>query len=273
MKRFTLLALALCLLVSCQKYRDDVAAEFKVEMNTVSGTRARFTVGARNPRAFYTYCLVSQDDENYKQDPLSFCRDMVVRMEEGMSYMEDASFTDVFCYRGSRQFTLSLQSDKDFKIYIFQLHPRTHEILGDVIVEAFHTRPVPRRDLHFEFQVEGDVLTIIPSSDEYTYYWDYEETAVINANYGFPLSFLEETITMYDEYGFLENMYSQGRETWNFTLNDNTLRPGEEDTLLICGCENGDITSGHVEVYFRYNPGQVEILEIRDFSYDPKDTP
>lgn len=265
MKRFTLLALALCLFVSCQKYRNDVVAEFKVEMNSLSGTRARFTVGALNPRAYYTYWLVGQYDEKYNQDPLSFCRDMVVQMEETMPYVKDASFTDVFCFQGSRQFTLSLQSDMDFKIYVFQLHPRTHEILGDVIVQTFHTLYVPRRDLHFEFQVEGDELTIIPSSNEYTYYWDYEETAVIDANYGFPLSYLENTITMFDEYGFLENMYSKGPETWDFAL-DKTMRPGEEDTLLVCGCENGDITSGHVEVYFRYNPGKVEILEIRDYT-------
>lgn len=267
MRRFTILCLAICLLASCSKYRVDIPAEFRAELTSVSGSNARITVAALNPDAYYIYFTISEYDPDFDMDAMQLCLNEMEIMKESMVYFSKESFTDIFCQRGSRQFSLDITGDTEFKFILFQINPRNLKILGDPIVVQFHTLPLANRDMHFDVKFEGSTVTITPTTDEYTYFWDYDAKDIVLGYYPFPISFLSSLIDMYDEYGFLDSMYSKGTDVWDFS-NDKALDPGDECVMVICGCENGSVTTLDMTIIFRYNPGNIEVLNIIDNTYD-----
>lgn len=266
-KLFNLIILSLALLTACNK-EEIRPTEIKIQLESVSGSRARFTVATASSRAYYSYVLVKEGDPNYNETATAICTDEIVKMVEALPYFETGSFTDIFCFRGSRQFTMNLlEDDKEFKFIIFQLNPKTHNIIGDPVVCTFHTKPVPDRDLHFDVNFDGELLTITPSDDNLTYVWEYEESELISEQYIFAPFYLYKVVEMYQEYGFLDMLYMQGPSIWDFSL-ENNMDDGTEYTIAISGCEEGEFTTPVTVVRFRYHPGNIEILEVSEGSYD-----
>lgn len=262
-RQLTLIVLSLFLLAGCQK-GELLPTEIKVEAESIGGTRARFTVAPANSRAYYSYAIVSRDSENYDAPAASLCYDEIQWMENTSLNFENGSFTDLFCYQGNRQLTLkTLASDKDFKFIVFQINPKTHEIIGEPVVREFHTKPVPHRDLHFQVDFVFDELHITPSDDNLTYFWDYDETALINDTYDNAPLYLYTLSGMYQEYGFMDFYYYNGPCVWYLSLEDN-ISDGTEYTLVIAGCEEGELTTATTIVKFIYHPGNIEMLSIEE---------
>lgn len=260
-RQFILIVLSLFLLAGCQK-GELLPTEIKVKAESVSGSRARFTVAPANSRAYYSYVLVGSNDENFDKAAIDLCYDEIQRMEESMDYFDNGSFTDIFCYQGNRQLTMKmLASDMDFKFIVFQINPKTHELLGEPIVCEFHTKPVPERDLHFQVDFVADELHITPSDDNLTYFWSYDETEMIYDTYSSASNYLYSMAGMYQEYGFMDYFYYQGPCVWYLSLEDN-MKDGTEYTLVIAGCENGEFTTKVTIVKFRYHPGNIEVLDV-----------
>ncbi len=260
-RQLTLIVLSLFLLAGCQK-EELLPVEIKVEVESVTGSRARFTVAPANSRAYYSYVLVGCDDDNYNKPATSICYDEIQWMEDRLPYFENGSFTDIFCYQGNRQLTMkTLASDKDFKFIVFQINPQTHELIGEPSVCEFHTKTVPQRDLHFQVDFVGDELHITPSDDNLSYFWDYDETEIIFDIYRSAFNYLYTLAGMYQEYGFMEYYYYQGPCVWHLSNEDN-ITDGTEYTLVIAGCEEGEFTTETTIVKFRYHPDHVEVLEV-----------
>ena len=268
MKRLSIfIILSLLLLTACNK-EEIRPTEIKVQLESVSGSRARFTVATASSRAYYSYVLVKESDPNYNEEATTICDDEITRMVNELPNFETGTFTDIFCFRGSRQFNLNmLEDDKDFKFIVFQINPKTYKLIGDPVVCTFHTKPIPDRDLQFDVHFDGDVLTITPSDENLTYVWDYEESELINDIYGFATLYLYKVVEMYMEYGFLEMFYKQDQSIWYFDIEDN-MDDGTEYTLAISGCEEGEFTTPITIVKFRYHPGNIEVLEISEGSYE-----
>lgn len=262
MKRFlTLIVLSLLLLTGCEQ-ENTLRTEIKVKLESVGGSRARFTVAPENPNAYYSYVLVSSKEENYNASEFDVCIKNIQLMEEIFAGLPNNEFLDGICFRGSRQINLNaIYDDTDFKFIVFQIHPETHEILGDPVVTEFRTKPVPERDLSFEVNFAGEVMTITPSDDNLTYFWQFIENDQLYDDYGTATYYLYSVAGMYLEYGFMEMSYSQGPINWDFQL-ENNMKDGTEYSIIICGCEEGEFTTPTTIVKFRYHPGQIEILEV-----------
>lgn len=262
MKRIlNLIVLSMLLLTSCNR-QEILPAQIKVQLEHVYGSRASITVVPDNLHAYYTYVLVSQTDENYNHPAADICKQEIQRMELSYPDFEKGSFTDVFCFRGSRRLTMrTLSNDMDFKFIVFQINPKTHELIGEPIVREFHTKPVPSRDLNFDIYFENNVLNIIPSDDSLSYIWQYEESEIIDNLYHIATSYLYMVVEMYMEYGFLDWVYSKGPTEWDFVTNDNMI-DNTEYTLVVCGCEEGEFTTRTTVVRFRYHPNNIEVLEV-----------
>ena len=155
----------------------------------------------------------------------------------------------------------SMDDNTDFKLIVFQIHPETHEILGNPVVTEFRTKPVPERELYFEVNFEGELLTITPSDNNLTYFWQFKESDQIYDDYGTATYYLYSVAGMYQEYGFMEMLYSQGSVEWDFAM-ENNMHDGTEYLLIISGCEEGELTTPTTIAKFRYHPGHIEILEI-----------
>lgn len=260
-RQLTLIVLSLFLLAGCQK-EELLPVEIKVEVESVTGSRARFTVAPANSRAYYSYVLLSRNDENYDKPAVSICNDEILWMEECLQYFENGSFTDAFCYQGNRQLTMKmLASDMDFKFIVFQINPKTHKLIGEPVVIEFHTNIIPQRDLHFQVDFVADELHITPSDDNLTYFWDYDETDMIYDTYNGAANYLYSLAGMYQEYGFMDYYYYKGPCVWYLSLEDDII-DGTEYTLVIAGCEDGEFTTETTIVKFRYHPDHIEVLEV-----------
>ena len=257
------MVLSLLLFTGCK--REDLRpAEIKASVESVSGTRARITVAVANQRAYYSYITICEDEPSYNVPEVELCKDRIDALEEAYTYFTEGDFMDIFFYRGSRQINLTaLYSDKDYKIVFYQVNPKSHELIGEPIVCEFHTKPVPERDMHFQLNFVGDMMTIIPSNDEYTFIWQCEESDLIYYNYGAPTTYLYSVVGMYQEYGFIDMYYNQGQASWGFGY-DTRMVDGTEYTLVINGCEEGEFTTQSTIAQFIYHPGQIEVLDIRE---------
>ena len=261
MKRIiNLIFLSMLLLASCNK-QETRPTEIKVQVEKVSGSRASITVVPANLHAYYSYVLVSENDENFDAPVSEICKEEIRRMEKSYPSFETGSFTDVFCFRGSRRLTMrTLSNDMDFKFIVFQINPKTHELIGQPIANDFHTKTVPTRDMHFDIHFEDDILSITPTDDNFTYIWQVEETEVIDNIYRRTTIYLYMIVEMYMEYGFLDWCYVNGPIEWDFAY-DNMI-DNTEYTLVASGCEEGEFTTPITFVKFRYHPGNIEVLEV-----------
>lgn len=267
MKRLSIfIILSMVLLTACNK-EEVRPTEIKVQLESVSGSRARFTVAPASSRAYYSYILAKEGDEYYNEPVTAVCNDMIQHMVEALPYFENSSFTDIFCFTGSRQFTMNMLDDNtNFKFIVYQINPKTYKLIGEPVVCTFHTNPIQDRDLHFDVDFDGDILTITPSDDNLTYVWEYEETELVSDIYVTASYFLYKVVEMYQEYGFLDWLYDQGTCMWDFSF-ENNMDDGSEYTLAICGCEDGEFTTMVTAVKFRYHPGNIELLEVSEGSY------
>lgn len=265
MKRhLLLLAFAVLALASCSKEGTEPTT-LKVEIESVTGSRARFTIAPEDKKAYYTYTYVNANESSFNDSPVDICLREIEHMEDNYPYFQYGSFTDVYCYRGSRQLTISsLVDDLDFRLIVFQIDPETHSLLGDPVVVPFHTKPVPQRDLHFDVSFSGDTLTIVPSDATLPYLWTYENTELITENYFFPASYIYSLASMYIEYGFIESECSMGTVRYNFADEIRELQDGELYTFIASGCEEGEFTTGLYVLTFRYHPHNIEVVEIDD---------
>ncbi len=274
MKRTLYFILLLTALVSCTN-KAEQPADVKLNLEYVGGSRARFSVAVSNMDAIYTFLNMGEHSDNFHQPDDVAARHEIARMEESYeeakALMTDnkwSNFTDFFFFRGSRQFTMnSLTPDTDFRFVIFQIHPKTHQLIGEPLSIDYHTKPVAERDLNFDLSFDGDVLTIVPSDDHLTYFWDYENEDIVKETYFFPNNFTYSLVGMYQEYGFLDSELSKGTDTWDFTAQDNTLNEGERCILVIAGCEDGEFTTDVKALLFRYQKGNIEVLDWDYYIY------
>ena len=255
--------LSLLLFTGCQK-EELLPTEIKVKMESVTSSRVRFTVAPTNAHAYYTYVLVSEQEESFDKPASEICENEILNMENAMAYFNYDDFLGIFFFRGSRQFNIGmLHDDMDFKFIVFQINPKTHELLGDPVVTFFHTKPATHQYLQFQVDCEGELMTITPSDNNITYFWQYEEDDLIYSNYGGATSYLYSVAGMYQEYGFMDWYYYSGPVEIDFSHESN-MQDGTKYTLVICGCEEGEFTTLSTIVKFRYHPGNIEVLEITE---------
>lgn len=259
------MALSLLLFAGCQK-EELLPTELRVKIETVTGTRVRFTMSPTNPHAYYSYVLINKNDGSYNKPLTEICNEEIELMEEAiaLSSLDESNFLDFFFFCGSRQFNRGeLYDDMDYKLIVFQINPKTHEIIGDPVGTTFHTKPVPARDLHFQVSFEGDWLTITPSDNNLSYFGQYEESALIYNHYGGATSYLYAIAGLYQEYGFMDWNYLYGITDYNLTT-ENNMEDGTEYTLVLSGCEEGELTSTSTIVKFIFHPGNVEVLSVEE---------
>ena len=267
-------AAAVLTMASCVN-KAEIPADIIVKLESLGGSRARFSVAVTNRDAVYSYVQISEDMEIFNLPAEDAVKEEIARMEfiyneaieNGYWEKEDPDFIDFFFYRGSRQFSMTtMQDDTDFRFIVFQINPKTHEIIGEPQSISYHTLPVPKRDLTFDISFEADVVTIVPSDDNLTYFWDYEDAKIIQNAYCIPYLYAYQLVSMYEEYGFMESELSKGRDTWNFTLQDKTMTEGEECIMIIAGCEDAEFTTDIRAIQFRYS--KEKGIEVLNWNYN-----
>lgn len=266
MRKIAIVTGVLSLLLGACTGREILVTEptaLNVKMVEVKGSKIIFSVNPDNQDATYAYSICSEGGDLYPASFREQARTMVKLWEESeynkeLNRSSDASFSDIYFYRGSRTIRITaLQDDYNYKLAVFQIDPVTHEILGTVFGEQIHTPAVKKEDLHFTFQADGEVLTIIPSDQERIYYWDFDPVSRVYDNFFWPKSFIYNLLEMYDQYGFSDEVYSMGTEEYDFSTHH--LMGGEEHIVVASACDDGEITSKVTSMFFKSVAGAIEI--------------
>lgn len=248
------------LLASCSEKTVTVTKPvgLSLHIDEVKGTKIILTITSDNPDAYYSYCLWNEltGSPEALLAYLTETAESDYEVRKSNDALKIASFADLNCYRGTRTLrATSLNPDSDYTVLVFQLNPTTHERIGEILVETVHTKPVDRRPLEFEFRLQGETITIIPSDRDRTYFWDYDTQKQMYDNYFWPFGWYYTLIDMYEQYGFMENLLSKGTEVYD--ASGDHFEENEICSLIACAYEEGELTSDYVEVVFIYRNGSL----------------
>lgn len=262
------------LLLSCgkpEKLPTDVSS-FTLQVAKVTGTKVWFDITTDNPNAYYSFGLVDSSADGYNLP----ANEMAQLQLQLMDVIYDAfsplgenvgSFSDVFLYKGNRELKeTELKADTEYKLFLMQVDPDTRRLIGNAMAATFRTKAIEMVDLDFEVVFHPDAVEIIPSNDQLTYYWDYEETEIIKDKYYLPEYFFYDLVDVYEEYDFIDNMLDIGPAEWVFSRDDKAIEEGERYTLVIAGYGKGEINSGYTIVDFIYHKN--DPIEVLDYDWD-----
>lgn len=262
------------LLLSCgkpEKLPTDVSS-FTLQVAKVTGTKVWFDITTDNPNAYYSFGLVDSSADGYNLP----ANEMAQLQLQLMDVIYDAfsplgenvgSFSDVFLYKGNRELKeTELKADTEYKLFLMQVDPDTRRLIGNAMAATFRTKAIEMVDLDFEVVFHPDAVEIIPSNDQLTYYWDYEETEIIKDKYYLPEYFFYNLVDVYEEYDFIDNMLDIGPAEWVFSRDDKAIEEGERYTLVIAGYGKGEINSGYTIVDFIYHKN--DPIEVLDYDWD-----
>jgi len=267
MKKYILLSLIL-LLAACTN-KDKMATEpcsFEVKVKKVTGTKVWLDITPANDAAYYAFGMVDEGLPYYDMDVHKLAVNQLEMMHE--TYTRYAahrpnvgSFLDFYCYREARQVKEThLLSDWSYRLLLIQVNPKTIEMIGDPVVVDFHTGPVDfDPDFTIDFKCDGSKLILIPSNLEADYYWDYDETAVINEEYGSPEMYFYDLVDMNEDYEFMPNMIDRGVCEYDLAY-DRGIDEGVRHTIVATGYKNGEINTFYIKQDFIFEEGLVRLV-------------
>lgn len=258
---FIAAALATLVLAGCTAKEIIVAtpANLDVEIKSVTGTKAVVQVTAGNPDACYVYFTMSDGHTDFGLPEKDAARNHLDYLAELYDELDApvGSFADFAGYRGSREFRLILLSPGcHHKLLLFQIHPKTREIIGDVRTVPFDTPEVKMTGLDFTFTLEGTTLVITPSDPDRTYFWTGDRQSRIEDNFSTPYFYLYDVIDMFERYGFAESMLTRG--TVRYEIPVESLWEREIYCIVAVAYDHGEIT-GYDNTFFFTLRGDIPI--------------
>lgn len=261
---------SILLLAGCASTKDKFspdACSFDIKITEVKGTRVKFTITPQDEYACYAFGILNSYDPSFNEPAKTLAENQIGWMNERYDMMSSdgeysGSFMDMFCYRGPRSLSKdNLSSDTEHKLIIMQVNPETHSIIGEPVVVQFRTKQVLKNtSLTFDIRFEDDKVIIVPSDLNVTYCWDYENKELIENRYITPNQYFRRLIYMYEDYEFMDNILSKGRDEWEFSAEDPDMVEGETCTLVVAGYENGEINTDLTILDFIYHKGNITPL-------------
>lgn len=263
MRRIILTLCSVLLLAACSEkvVIVDKPVGLSLHIDEVKGTKIILTITSDDPDAYYSYCLWNElaGAPEFLLEYLTEVAETDYEVRKSNGALKIASFADLNCYRGTRTLRATgLTPDWDYTVLVFQLNPTTHEVIGDVLVEKVHTKPVEGAPLDFRFQFQGRTITVVPSDPQRPYFWDFDNQLQMYNNYMWPYGWYYALIDMYEQYGFMEHLLSVGTDVYD--ASGDHFEEGEICTLIACAYEDGELTSEYTEVDFIFRDEQLQLL-------------
>ena len=236
-----------------------------LRIEKVSGSKVRFAVTPGKEEAAYMFFTISESESAFDKPEREAAKEYIGLMEDNYNYegkeaaaageKKIGSFVDFACLRGTRTVNLLfLNQGTGYKLLLFQVHPKSHEILGEVQCERFRTKDVEMKDLDFDISFSDDLLTIEPSDQNRTYVWGFERGSRIEDDYDHePFNYLYCLIDM-------EHRLYNG--TGSYDMSRERLREGEPYVVTAIGYENGEINSRIGLATFILRGGDYYLMDI-----------
>lgn len=254
--------------VSCSKLPSLSDNPISIEIASLQPQNVWFDIIPENNDFYYYFDVVPVADyEKFSSDALfikeqdDFLRnvyDILLDLGETGSFEENCLYKDAIfeAFYGNG---IILEPEHDYYVFAFPYDNNGNPI-NKLVKERFTTPPMIHSDITFEISLEGSVVTVTPSNDD-KYLFDYDSIADIELSYmGMPSVFYNQMISVYEEYGFMDSMISQGAESEDM-LDYIDIKPGDKVYFGVAGYDSGLTTA--VSYYtLTYNgpglPGTVE---------------
>lgn len=241
--------------------------QLDVKIDGVNSTKFAFTVTPSNQDAHYSFCVLSSLNQDYYLTPEEQVKNFLKGEKESYNIkkesqvIKESSLVDYTCYRGTRQ----LISDKhtfntDFKLLVFQVNPTNFEVIGDIQMEIVHTSAVTLRDFPLKISFKDGIMTIVPPDETTTYFWTFDRTSRVMDNYIWAFGFYYDLVTMYEDYGFMDNVLVIGPQ--EHSLSRDNMWEDESYTFMGTSYEDDNITSNATIIEFIYHSDrEIEVKE------------
>ena len=267
-RRFSHLPLLFPLLIifaACSA-KDAVVTEpvdIHLTIDRVKSRKVYYTVTSANPDASYYVGLRYVDPKEPPMSDLQLAQAFLASERMNYDVLKEnrdihANLADLSTDKGSRSLKKShLAYGKDYRLLMFQVNPKDLSIIGNIQGESFHTPELEILDVDFSFSIKSGKLTITPSGNDFSYYWDYESEARIYDDYLSPSNYLYSVIDMYEDFGFMNNVLSKG--VTEFDLLQAPMTEGTYYLVTIAAYDpaQGEIISDYKVFEFRYENGQI----------------
>ena len=274
MRRFLYIITAALTLAGCTAREilvtKPVTMGLKIE--SVSGTKVTFSVSAGDENATYIFFTTSEEEPLFNKPENEAAKEHIAYLEMLYNSRDEATavapngykvsdFADFACFRGSRTLELLyLSNDTEYKLLLFQINPMTHEILGRVHSERFHTKAVVKKPFECEFSFNGDILIVAPSDQSMSYVWCFERMSRIDDDYAHDaFSYIYSLIDMYEDYGFIDHRLCRG--TVEHDMSTERIREDDIYVVVAIGYEDGEINSDSAEEFFCLRNGEYSIIK------------
>ena len=198
---------------------------------------------------FYFYFEVlekSHYDKFGTEKELISTLDEKIKTEYDEFWYQYMSFETLYLHKGAydeNYYTLDPGTDYVLVAYGYNddLTPMEH-----VSTAAFRTLDKKDCDLTFSVSLSGSVVTVTPSNDNDTYFWEYESVETVEEEYlGSAAFYYYDIVMLYWEYDFLPGFESQGVEdsdlTWFYDI-----EPGDQFYLIASGYDQGFTTDFYI---------------------------
>ena len=113
--------------------------------------------------------------------------------------------------------------------------------------------------MDFQILIKGKTITIIPSDQNRSYYWNFNNQMLMYDNFNWAFGWYLSLVDMYEHYGFMENLLSKG--TVVYDAERDSFNEGEICTVVAAAYEGGEITSPYTEFDFMYQRGELHPLQ------------
>lgn len=237
--------------------------DIHLTLDKVKSRKVYYTVTSANQDASYYVGLRYVDPKEPPMSDLQLAQAFLASERMNYDVLKEnrdihANLADLSTYKGSRSLKKShLAYGKDYRLLLFQVNPKDLSIIGNIQGESIHTPELDILDVDFSFSIKSGKLTITPSGNDFSYYWDYESETRIYDDYLSPSNYLYSVIDMYEDFGFMNNVLSKG--VTEFDLLEGPMIDGTNYIVVVAAYDpaQGEINSDYKVFEFHYKNGQI----------------
>lgn len=242
MRRLTIITSALLLVLSaCSKMASLSSEPFSIEIYNLQSKAAWIDIVPETNDFGYYYSVISVKEFDYKY---SSNYNLMMATDAMLREMWEEYFTDVMPFRDFAMYSGSflepvyeLEPETEYYAFAYPYDDKDRPV-DKVVKLRFCTKPYKESDIKFTVSLDGSMLSVTPTNSD-SYYWEWEETAIIEDDYWCPLYFYEACLRMYEEYGFMDTVLSRGKDGEDMAPYYDALNPGDEIYLVAAGYTDG----------------------------------
>lgn len=173
-------------------------------------------------------------------------------LEAEEEYIADFS-SHCLSYGEDSRYFRNLKAETEYVIFAFCVNPENNQPIGNLYHIKVTTDKIRQTDLTFQVMFkerdEGTYVSMMPSNDDDTYLWEWEDQQYLKDNNLTIEQYADALIKSWQEYGLADYMYSQGPQSYKCVEGD--LTEGHKYILIATGYD-GSFTTKLYHLEFEY---------------------